>query len=313
MRRFTKCISLMMSLILVLGIVPFAVTAEALQEGDFSYAVNGDGQSVTVTAYTGSDAAVTVPSTLGGLRVTAIGEAAFESNITLTSVSLPTSIDAIGSMAFYNCSSLTTVETTPYLLYVGDQAFTGTAYLSNFEDGPVYVGRVLYTYKGIMPANTTIEVKAGTASISPYAFYRQSRLKEIYLPIGMRTIGDLAFMGCTNLLKMRVPNSVKNYGEAILLNAGGNVSVYGASGSAIDAYCEENGLFFVHDEELNFLDGDVTMDGAVDSRDLRLLMRAFLYDDIAINADRLASCDFVYDGTINSADVRGLLCAYVGA
>ncbi len=312
MRFSSRMIALLLTLAMMLSILPIAASAETLAEGDYTYKVNEDGLSVTVTAYKGSESEVTVPSTLGGLTVTTIGQNAFSSNATITSVSLPASVSSIEAMAFYNCNKLAEVTTTPYLLFIGNQAFQNTDFLNSFNDGPIYIGRVLYGYAGIMPAKTSITVAYGTASVSPYAFYNQKNLNAIYLPVGMRRIGSFAFMGCTNLLTMRVPASVNNIGAAAFLNAGGNVTLYGVKGSAMDQFADEEGLFFIHDETLDFPDGDVNRDKAVDSRDIRILMRALLLEDLAVDEERMASCDYVYDGTIDSADIRAILRANVG-
>ena len=53
----------------------------------FTYEINGE--SVTITGYTGSEGNVTIPSEIDGKPVTAIGERAFSHNYTLTSVAIP--------------------------------------------------------------------------------------------------------------------------------------------------------------------------------------------------------------------------------
>ena len=65
----------------------------------FTYEINGE--SVTITGYTGSEGNVTIPSEIEGKPVTAIGERAFSQNKTLTSVAIPDSVTSIGVKAFY--------------------------------------------------------------------------------------------------------------------------------------------------------------------------------------------------------------------
>ena len=79
-------------------------------EGDYNYDTNPDGTSVTITGYTGPGGAVTIPGTLGGLPVTAIGNYAFYNESSLTSVTIPESVTSIGDLVFNNCSSLTAIE-----------------------------------------------------------------------------------------------------------------------------------------------------------------------------------------------------------
>ncbi|HNX04498.1 MAG TPA: leucine-rich repeat protein, partial [Opitutales bacterium] len=83
---------------------PAALRAE-LTYGDFTYTVSGT--DVTITGYTGSDASVTIPATIDGNPVTAIGASAFYNCDSLTGISIPASVTAIGASAFRDCSGLT--------------------------------------------------------------------------------------------------------------------------------------------------------------------------------------------------------------
>jgi len=72
--------------------------------GDVVYTLNGN--TVTVKAYTGTAAELTIPGTVDGHTVTVIGEAAFMNNTTLQSIDLPDSIEVFEENAFAGCSSL---------------------------------------------------------------------------------------------------------------------------------------------------------------------------------------------------------------
>ncbi len=77
------------------------------QQGPFNY-TNNTG-AITITAYTGPGASVTVPSTINGLAVIGIGEKAFSGCASLTSVTIPGSITSIGEYAFLGCTNLAAV------------------------------------------------------------------------------------------------------------------------------------------------------------------------------------------------------------
>lgn len=81
-----------------------------LFEGYFRYRVTG--AQVTIHGYTGSATELTIPATLGGKSVTAIGSAAFKNCRSLTTISIPDSVTTIGKDAFSGCTSLTTVNTS---------------------------------------------------------------------------------------------------------------------------------------------------------------------------------------------------------
>ena len=64
-----------------------------------------------------------------------------------------------------------------------------------------------------MPANTSIEVKEGTVSINPFAFYNCSSLTSIIIPEGVTSIGSYAFEDCSSLTSIIIPEGVTSIGS----------------------------------------------------------------------------------------------------
>ncbi|MBQ3940768.1 MAG: leucine-rich repeat protein [Oscillospiraceae bacterium] len=87
---------------------PGSIVAEAAVSGDWQYTVSSG--KATITGYTGTATSITIPGTLGGKTVVAIGSEAFMSNQKLTSVTVPASVTVIRDFAFNSCSKLNTVE-----------------------------------------------------------------------------------------------------------------------------------------------------------------------------------------------------------
>ena len=86
----TNCVtSLLLPLFLLL------LTA-SVRAQDYTYTTNA-GQ-ITITGYTGSGGAVTIPGTIDGLPVTSIGDNAFSGRTSLTKVTIPTASPASGRM-----------------------------------------------------------------------------------------------------------------------------------------------------------------------------------------------------------------------
>ena len=108
----------------------------------------------------------------------------------------------IGDYAFYGCNSLTSITGSEKVTSIGYEAFKGTTWNNNHPDGMVYIGNILYEYKGAMPANTVIEVREGTVGISSYAFSDCSGLTAITLPKSVTSIGNDAFYNCSSLYKV---------------------------------------------------------------------------------------------------------------
>ena len=144
--------------------------------------------------------------------VTSIGDEAFEDCTGLTSITIPNSITSIGSYAFLGCSELTSITIPNSITSIGSGAFYITPWYNNKPDGVVYINNILYTYKGTMPANTTINIQAGTVSISSYAFMSCSELISITIPNSVTSIGDAAFSNCSGLTSITIGSYVTSIG-----------------------------------------------------------------------------------------------------
>ena len=103
---------------------------------------------------------------------------------------------------YSGCSSLASITIPNNVKFIGGGAFQGTAWLNSQPDGLVYVADYLYGYKGIMPANTIIDIKVGTRAIVNNAFQNQSGLVSCIIPNSIESIGSNVFSGCTNLVSL---------------------------------------------------------------------------------------------------------------
>ena len=138
---------------------------------------------------------------------------------------IPNSVTFIGNGAFYGCNGLTSVTIPNSVTFIGGNAFYGTAWYDNQPDGLVYAGSVAYKYKGTMPDNTSIAIKDGTVSISPYAFYNCSGLTSVTIPNSVTSIGNWAFSVCSGLTSVTIPNSVTSIGDGAFKYCSGLTSV----------------------------------------------------------------------------------------
>lgn len=141
----------------------------------------------------------------------AIEAGAFAEKKELIGVVLPNSVKTLEEGAFYGCTNLSSINIPDSVEYVGYDAFQGTAWLNNQNDGVVYIGKILYCYKGEMPSNTTITVKEGTTSIAGICFAECTNLISITIPKSVTYIGMGAFYMCDNLKTINYKGSKEDW------------------------------------------------------------------------------------------------------
>ena len=131
----------------------------------------------------------------------------------LTSITIPKSVKIIGKGAFYGCCNLSTINISESITSICADAFDETAWYKNQQDGVVYIGSVVYKYKGNMPLGTIISLKNGTKHIANEAFSQCMGLLKVNFPNTLISIGDCAFYSCSGLARIEIPNSVISIGS----------------------------------------------------------------------------------------------------
>lgn len=76
-----------------------------------------------LTAYTGGEMRVVIPSIIADMPITGISKSAFRGNETLVSVTLPETLTWIDDYAFADCRELQTVDFNDGLMFIGAYAF----------------------------------------------------------------------------------------------------------------------------------------------------------------------------------------------
>jgi hypothetical protein len=155
--------------------------------GGFEWTADDTG--ATVVAYTGTSATPSVPSTLGGKPVTALGESAFAGNTVITRVTLPSGLTAIGDMAFSGCANLESVTFNGKLRNIGQAAFNNTLLRS-------------------------VSLPNSLRTIGDLAFGGCKQLEQVDLGEGVEHVGQYAFTfdGSDKIHKIRLPESLKSVG-----------------------------------------------------------------------------------------------------
>ena len=173
-----RLIAVCLALALVLTCAPvMPAQANAETYGVYTYEI-ADGEATITECNTSISGMVTLPDTLGGCPVTAIGDWAFYDCDALVGVNLPDSITSIGEGAFASCNALTGIFAGADNPCFGTDA-CGVLYSKDYT--------ALFIAPGALRGSYTI-------------------------PEGVIYIGNDAFAGCENLEHLSVPNTLTSTG-----------------------------------------------------------------------------------------------------
>lgn len=203
-------------------ITPF-MGSRADSENGFEYTItNGE---VTITRYSGTAVGLSIPSTLGGIRVTAIAERAFLDCTTIKTITVSEGLESIGAFAFERCFGLETVILPSSVTAIGEGAFRYCYKLKGISvsgDNPTFStsdgilfnrdGSVLIQYP---TGSTQKEYTVGgtVREIGDWAFNSCSLIERVVISRGVIIIGDSAFSSCGSLSEAVFPTGITTLGD----------------------------------------------------------------------------------------------------
>jgi uncharacterized repeat protein (TIGR02543 family) len=188
-----KVLPMILVIVLLLCILPAVVLMEV--SGDYEYSVvNGN---ATITGYTGAGGDITLPDTLNGFTVTAIGSNVFKDRPYITGVTIPDSVLIIGTSAFSGCSGLLSLSIGNYVTSIDLYAF---AYCTGLT------GR--------------LTIPDSVITIGIEAFRDCTAVTEVTIGSGVTSIGNNAFFGLVSLTQYNVStdNSKFSSDSGVLFN-----------------------------------------------------------------------------------------------
>lgn len=208
---------------------------------DFAYEIADE--AATITGYTGEGGAVTIPATIEGYPVTAIGSWIFGEESGVTSVVIPEGVTSIGARAFIYCYSLTSVTLPSTLTDIGANAFYYTGLTEvTIPASVTAIGRNAF---GGCHSLTAITVEEGNAAYKSvdgmlltadgtkllcwpsgkygecvipdgvtmieYGAFLESSPSSIYIPASVTTIYEATFGSCFGPAAITVEEGNENY------------------------------------------------------------------------------------------------------
>ena len=201
-----KVLSLLLSALLLLSIVPFSsLTVCADGESIFWYSILSD-QTAAIVDYEGYEENVTIPSVVDGYQVTTIADGAFE-NCSFTNISIPQSVTYIGNSAFANCR-FTNIQLPNNLLYLGAKAFSSCTNLNNITIPSGVTMLLDQTFSGCLYL-TNVSIPSSVILLGNSVFSGCHSLQEITIPDSVVRIGNNAFRECYDLLSVRLPSNLE--------------------------------------------------------------------------------------------------------
>ena len=203
----------------------------------------------------------------------------------LESITLPDTLEGLGPFTFRDCESLCEINEPSAIKSMGAGVFDNTGWLALKSDGPVYFGSILCSYKGAIPENTVLTIKAGTKYVSAGALSddRSRNLSSIILPDGLERISLFGFLNCVNVKSIYIPSSVTDIDncavgyyfdeEKDVFSLYPGLTIYGKTGSEAEKYALKNDIPFVDPDALKN-DSSVSTDKTETGKTVKLYAKA---------------------------------------
>ncbi len=171
------------------------LAASVVSENGFECRQVGD-DGFLIVKYTGTDADVVIPETVGGRTVEGIGSKAFDGCHFIKNITFSKTTCFVYGDAFNNCTNLQKVfvdADNPYYSSV-------KGCLTSKDQKTLYMCPAGYRGKFTVP--TSIK------TIQAFAFQHCTHITELIVPKGVKTLQSGAFLGCTALKRVSIDSTV---------------------------------------------------------------------------------------------------------
>lgn len=150
-----------------------------------------DAETGSITGYNGMNTRLTIPESIDGVPVKAIGKRALWEDPLLGYVTLPEGLEYVGEDAFSITDTLKYVEFPSTLKTIDKKGFSSyRGFRLDLPDSLEYIGEEAFSYFSV---ETDLIIPEGVKELGPGAFSAASRLQRVFLPSSLEKIGDNCF------------------------------------------------------------------------------------------------------------------------
>jgi len=182
-------------------------------DSDFTF----DASTGTITKYIGTSIHVSIPSKIGGVKVSTIGSKSFQNN-GISTITIPNSVTSIGAYAFAGCNSLTSITIPSNVTSIGGYAFEGCKGMNaiivdpaniNYasEDGVLFNKAKTQLVKFPITKSGSYTIPNSVTSIMGNSFSGCKFLTSIIIPSSVKSIKYAAFQTCSGITSIAIPSS----------------------------------------------------------------------------------------------------------
>lgn len=233
-----------------------------LPTGGLEYTLYEDHAEITNWTY--NNYSIVIPSQIGGLAVTVIGNDAFKGLGGLEDIYFPETLKEIGSCAFMD-SSARDMTIPGSVEKIGSNAFYNSRFGNCLTSQFVILGDgILYSYNGTadevtIPGNVkrigedafayhseiiSISIPERVTEVCGGAFYRCTSLTRIELPDSVENVDTGAFTGCDSLKTVFVGRGIQNIDEFSFIDCNELTAFYGYTETCTENFAKNNGYYF---------------------------------------------------------------------
>lgn len=237
--------------------------------------------SGVITAYHGSKKSFTVPNTINGTTVTAVGDGVFE-GMNISEIVLPKTVKSIGKNAFKDCTYLKTIFATG-VTQIADYALYNCVWLKNIYFGKLTsIGKYSYAYVcsgHYSVSGTTFPIRSDTMKTIDEGAFQYSAVSDV--DIGKAdTIGKNAFLSCPALVSVKI-DGLSNISNEVFRSCASlsSVEILGLSFISSDLFNGCKSLTNVHIPDATYVNARA-FEGCISLEEITLESAATVYSSV---------------------------------